>query len=52
MKQDARFNRDRKTLEELSQDMIHFDIRTVYIRAILTHKEYDHLNKMNKLITL
>ncbi len=32
--------------------MIHFDIRTVYIRAILTHAEYDILNKMNKLIDL
>ncbi len=25
--------------------MIHFGIRTLYIRAIVTHKEYDHLNK-------
>ncbi|MEO5582922.1 MAG: type II toxin-antitoxin system HigB family toxin [Saprospiraceae bacterium] len=32
--------------------MIHFDIRTVYIRAILTHQEYDYLNKLNKLNTL
>lgn len=32
--------------------MIHFDIRTVFIRAILTHAEYDILNKMNKLIDL
>lgn len=24
--------------------MIHFTIRTVYIRAILTHREYDGLN--------
>ena len=29
--------------------MIHFNIRTLYIRAILTHKEYDALNKVNKL---
>ena len=29
--------------------MIHFNIRTLYIRAILTHKEYDHLNKTRKL---
>ena len=32
--------------------MIHFSIRTLYIRAIVTHKEYDHLNKskiLNKL---
>lgn len=29
--------------------MIHFDIRTLYIRAILTHKEYDYLNKKGKL---
>ena len=29
--------------------MIHFDIRTLYIRAILTHREYDVLNKANKL---
>ena len=32
--------------------MIHFGIRTLYIRAILTHKEYDALNKANRLITL
>lgn len=32
--------------------MIHFNIRTLYIRAILTHKEYDHLNKTGKLNTL
>ena|SRR6266487_6026402 len=32
--------------------MIHFDIRTVYIRAILTHPEYDILNKANKLASL
>lgn len=29
--------------------MVHFDIRTLYIRAILTHEEYDHLNKVGKL---
>ncbi|HUZ59114.1 MAG TPA: type II toxin-antitoxin system HigB family toxin [Hanamia sp.] len=29
--------------------MIHFDIRTLYIRAILTHKEYDYLNKKVKI---
>ena len=29
--------------------MIHFSIRTIYIRAILTHKEYDILSKANKL---
>jgi len=29
--------------------MIHFTIRTVYIRAILTHTEYDFLNKADKL---
>jgi mRNA interferase HigB len=29
--------------------MIHFNIRTVYIRAILTHAEYDFLNKTNRL---
>lgn len=29
--------------------MIHFDIRTVYIRAVLTHPEYDILNKAHKL---
>ena len=32
--------------------MIHFDIRTVYIRAILTHPEYDILNKAGKLTGL
>lgn len=32
--------------------MIHFDIRTVYIRAILTHAEYDILNKAGKLTGL
>jgi mRNA interferase HigB len=32
--------------------MIHFDIRTVYIRAILTHNEYDVLNKADKLTGL
>jgi mRNA interferase HigB len=29
--------------------MIHFSIRTVYIRAILSHKEYDVLSKAGKL---
>lgn len=29
--------------------MIHFNIRTVYIRAILTHPQYDILNKQKKL---
>lgn len=29
--------------------LIHFDIRTLYIRAILTHREYDTLNKANRL---
>lgn len=32
--------------------MLHFDIRTVYIRAILTHPEYDILNKAGKLTSL
>ena len=32
--------------------MIHFSIRTLYIRGILTHKEYDALNKADKLTTL
>ena len=32
--------------------MIHFDIRTVFIRAILTHKEYDVLRKANRLTSL
>jgi len=32
--------------------MIHFSIRTVYIRAILTHKEYDMLNKLGRLNSL
>lgn len=32
--------------------IIHFDIRTVYIRAILRHSEYDILNKTNQLINL
>ena len=32
--------------------MIHFDIRTLYIRAILTHREYDTLNNANRLINL
>lgn len=32
--------------------MIHFTIRTLYIRAILTHKEYDALFKAKKLTGL
>lgn len=32
--------------------MIHFAIRTLYIRAILTHKEYDILSKAKKLTGL
>ncbi|MDQ6904782.1 MAG: type II toxin-antitoxin system HigB family toxin [Bacteroidota bacterium] len=32
--------------------MIHFNIRTVYIRAILTHAEYDFFNKDDKLTDL
>jgi mRNA interferase HigB len=32
--------------------MIHFNIRTLYIRAILTHKEYDFLNKQKILNNL
>ena len=32
--------------------MIHFGIRTVYIRAILRHSQYDILNKANQLINL
>ena len=32
--------------------MIHFDIRTLYIRAILTHQEYDNLNKAGRLTGL
>ena len=32
--------------------MIHFTIRTVYIRAILTHKEYDVINKFGELNSL
>jgi len=32
--------------------MIHFDIRTVYIRAILMHSEYDILSKEGKLTSL
>ena len=32
--------------------MIHFDIRTVYIRAILTHSEYDVLNKAGRVTSL
>ena len=29
--------------------MIHFGIRTLYIRGIFTHAEYDELNKKGKL---
>ena len=32
--------------------MIHFDIRTLYIRAILTHQEYDRLYKAGRLTGL
>lgn len=32
--------------------MVHFNIRTVYIRAILTHSEYDFISKANKLTKL
>ncbi len=32
--------------------MIHFGIRTLYIRAIITHKQYDHLNKKGILTKL
>jgi mRNA interferase HigB len=32
--------------------MIHFTIRTVYIRAILTHSEYDGLNAAGGLSSL
>lgn len=32
--------------------MIHFSIRTVYTRAILTHKEYDMMNKLGRLDSL
>lgn len=32
--------------------MIHFNIRTLYIRAILTHAEYTTLSKANKLKSL
>jgi mRNA interferase HigB len=32
--------------------MLHFTIRTVYIRAILTHKEYDGLNAADGLNSL
>src|SRR5688572_21415027 len=32
--------------------MIHFNIRTLYIRAILTHNEYDILSKAKKLTGL
>ena len=32
--------------------LIHFNIRTLYVRAILTHKEYDFLNRLNALNNL
>ncbi|MDO6432184.1 type II toxin-antitoxin system HigB family toxin [Flavitalea sp. BT771] len=32
--------------------MIHFKKRTLYIRRVLTHKEYDVLNKRGELNTL
>ena len=32
--------------------MIHFKKRTLYIRKVLTHKEYDVLNKQGELSTL
>jgi len=32
--------------------MIHFSIRTVYMRAVLTHKAYDILSKAGRLQTL
>jgi mRNA interferase HigB len=32
--------------------MIHFNIRTVYIRGIFTHKDYDLISKSNKLTSL
>jgi mRNA interferase HigB len=32
--------------------VIHFNIRTVYIRGIMTHKEYDRLNKDGTLTTI
>ena len=32
--------------------MIHFTIRTLYIRAILTHKEYDGLNAADRLSSM
>jgi mRNA interferase HigB len=32
--------------------MIHFSIRTVYIRAILTHREYDSLGAADRLNSL
>ncbi len=32
--------------------MIHFTIRTLYIRGIFTHREYDTLNRANRLINL
>lgn len=32
--------------------MIHFSIRTLYIRGIFTHPEYDTLNNTNRLTSL
>lgn len=32
--------------------LIHFNIRTIFIRAILTHSEYNFLSKENKLTLL
>ena len=32
--------------------MIQFSIRTLYIRGIMTHREYDALNKTDQLTTL
>ena len=32
--------------------MIHFSIRTLYIRGIYTHEEYEYLNKIGKPICI
>jgi mRNA interferase HigB len=32
--------------------MVHFSIRTMYIRGIYKHAEYDFLNKTGKLLSL
>lgn len=32
--------------------LIHFSVHTLYIRAILTHEEYNYLNKSKRLINL